>query len=273
MEQLTRIEARLDSLGELSELTGALRSVAAARLREAQAALTGTRDYCAIVDRAIAEISPLAGAGRTERKAPAVLLAIGSEHGFVGGFNRRVVERALGERRPDERLVLVGRRAQIAAAERGIATGDDFPMTSREEGVTPLARRMARRLETAASARLVYAHASGGAGYEIALRQVLPLPKVAEDAAVRAQPPLHHLPPDELLDGLASEYLFAETAHALMESLAAENAARLQTMDAASRNIDKRLETLRRQARAARQEQTTADMLDVVTGAEAVNHG
>jgi F-type H+-transporting ATPase subunit gamma len=44
-------------------------------------------------------------------------------------------------------------------------------------------------------------------------------------------------------------------------------------MDAAARNIEKKLDRLRRDERVARQEKTTADMLDVVTGAEAVNHG
>jgi F-type H+-transporting ATPase subunit gamma len=42
------------------------------------------------------------------------------------------------------------------------------------------------------------------------------------------------------------------------------------TMDAAARNIDARLDKLRREERTARQEQTTADMLDVIVGSEAV---
>ena len=69
------------------------------------------------------------------------------------------------------------------------------------------------------------------------------------------------------------EYLFAEIAHSLMESFASENSARLAAMDSASRNIDDKLEVLERDARVAWQEETTSDMLDVVTGAEAVNRG
>ena len=71
----------------------------------------------------------------------------------------------------------------------------------------------------------------------------------------------------------ANAALFAEVADALMDSLASENAARLRTMDAASRNIDGKLERLQRDAHVARQEEMTADMLDVVTGAEAIFNG
>jgi F-type H+-transporting ATPase subunit gamma len=273
MEDLSRIEARLESIAELSELVGALRSMAASRAREAQEASQGTKHYAAIVERAIRDIAPLDGAtGEAEAAAP-VLLVIASENGFVGGFNTRILDKALEERRPQERLFVVGRRGQIAAAEREVDPDDAVAMSSRRDGVTALARRVAKRIAGATSVRLASARWQSGANHRIELRQVIPLDLPEGEGASPLDAPLHHLPPGELLDGLAQEYLFAEIADALMESLASENAARLRTMDAASRNIDDRLEKLRREERAARQEQTTSDMLDVVTGAEAVNHG
>ena len=272
MEDLSRIEARLESIAELSELVGALRSMAASRAREAQDASQGTKHYAAIVERAIREIAPLDGQGPPQGPASAILLVIASENGFVGGFNTHLLDRALAERRPGERLIVVGRRGQIAAAERDVDPDDALAMSSRRDGVTPLARRVAKRIAGASSVRLVSARWESGANHRIEVRQVLPLDLPQGDLTSRLDAPLHHLPPGELLDGLAQEYLFAEIADALMESLASENAARLRTMDAASRNIDDRLEKLQREERAARQEQTTSDMLDVVTGAEAVNH-
>lgn len=272
MEDLSRIEARLESIAELSELVGALRSMAASRAREAQEATQGTKHYAAIVERAIRDIAPLDGAAAPAEAAAPVLLVIGSENGFVGGFNARLLERALAERRPGERLFIVGRRLQIAATEGAVDPDDTVAMSSRRDGVTPLARRVAKRIAGANSVRLVSARWETGANHRIEVRQILPLDLPRWHRARPLDAPLHHLPGGELLDGLAQEYLLAEIADALMESLASENAARLRTMDAASRNIDDRLERLRREERAARQEQTTSDMLDVVTGAEAVNH-
>jgi F-type H+-transporting ATPase subunit gamma len=144
-------------------------------------------------------------------------------------------------------------------------------MTSRAAGVTRLARRISGRLSSLSSARIVHAHYTGGAESEPRVKPVLPLARPKGDG--RGDAPLHHLPPDRLMAALASEYLFAEVADTLMDSLASENAARLRTMDAASRNIDDRLDRLRRDAHVARQEEMTADMLDVVTGAEAIFNG
>jgi len=284
MEQLARIEAHLHSLQELGELVGALRSMAAARAREAQEAFEGTRAYSSIVGRAIAGIAPLlvqdgpaggraAGPDSADGPAPRdALVLVTSENGFVGGFNTALVERSAALRRTDERLVVAGRRGQIAAAERGIAPDHAFAMTSRVKGVTALARGIAERIAGARRVRLVYACYRPGGAFEVTERQVLPL-DAADFAAPAPDRPLHHLPPGALMSELAEEHLFAEIAHALMESLAAENGARLGTMDAAARNIEKKLDRLRRDERVARQEKTTADMLDVVTGAEAVNHG
>lgn len=286
MEDLSRIEARLESLRELGELVRALRSMAAARAREAQGAFDGTRAYRATVERAVAEVSALVpgrsaagGTGKEDAEgaaaaAAAHLLVVTSENGFVGGFNNRLIDAALEAREPGGPLIVVGRRGQTVLAERGVAPDLAVSMTASVSGVTALARRLTARLGSVGRASLVFARYRPGAAFAVETRPVLPLPAPPpEDRPASA--PLHHLPPADLLDALAGEYLFAEIADALMESLAAENGARLRTMDAASRNIEDRLETLHRQERAARQEQTTADMIDVVTGAEAVNgnHG
>lgn len=278
MEQLSRIEARLESLKELDDLVGALRSMAASRSREAQDAFEGTRAYCAIIERTIAEIAPLVEADDrpASGRQPAgerILLLITSENGFVGAFNNRLVKHALAVRETGETLIVVGRRGQMVADELGVVPDLCLPMTSHVRGITPLAQRIAGRLSNVGTARIVFARYRIGATFDVETRQVLPLEAngLASTGAA-ASPPLHHLPPAKLIADLGIEYLFAEIAHALMESLASENGARLLAMDAAYRNIGDRLEQLKREARAARQEQTTADMLDVVTGAEAVNH-
>lgn len=273
MEDLSRIRARLDSLTELGELVGALRSMAASRTREAQEAFAGTRAYRQVIEQAISEVWPMVPA---ETAPPAgngdgtrVLLVIASENGFVGLFNSRLIDRALEIRQPGEPLILVGRRGQTVAAERGVTDATGFAMTSRIHGVTTLARRIAARLTDVAAARIVYARHRPGDDTGIEVRDVLPYDTIVDP---EARTPLVHLAPRDLLNRLTGEYLFAEIAHALMESLASENAARMRAMDAASRNIGDRVGTLARDERIARQEQTTTEMLDVVTGAEAVNH-
>lgn len=275
MEELSRIKARLESLDELGELVRALRSMAASRAREAQDAFAGTEAYRAVIERAISDVMLLrpegaSGIVMTEASRSAVLV-ITSDNGFVGLFNAKLIDRALELRTPDDDLVIVGRRGQTEASERGVSDAIGFSMASRVQDIVSLARRIMAQLSGVTHARIVFAQHRPGSGFDTQVKTVLPY---EPDAAARAvAPPFVHLPVAQLLDRMAHEYLFAEISHTLMESLASENGIRMRTMDMASRNIDDRVNKLRFQANAARQEATTTEMLDVVTGAEAVEHG
>lgn len=269
MEQISRIVARRKSLEDLHDLVDALRTMAASQTREASEALAGTRRYRAIVERTIACALALPHAAGAADGDGRVLIALGSEHGFVGGFNQRIVERAAKARRPDERLILVGQRGAMRAGENRLTVDDVLPMTTHVAGIAASARRLADRLGPVREARVVFAAARAGGQSEVVVQTLLPVaptPVVADTA----YPPLHHLPAQDLLDRLFGELLFAECAHALMESLASENGARLHAMEAASRNIGSRLDQLRQQERMVRQEEITADLLEIVSGAEAV---
>ncbi len=257
------IAARIQGLEQLGDLVQALRSMAGSRVHQAQNALLGTEGFRKTVEGAILSLrAPVHVEG-----AGASLLVITSETGFVGGFNNRIIEKVKAVRRPEERLVIVGRRGQILAAEQGLGVDGSFQMTSRADGVTTLARRVLADVGQVAEARIIFAAHQQGGTFKVTERQILPLSLTQQSTDNDA--PLHHLPLRTLMAELSQEYLFAEVAQALMESLVSENNARLMTMDAAARNIDETLENLRREERTARQEQITTDMLDVIVGVEA----
>jgi F-type H+-transporting ATPase subunit gamma len=268
MAELTIIQKRLSSLGALRELIGALRSMAASRSREAHDSLAGTRAYRRIVKSAIVDLKAAeSGLSSPERTEGAVLL-VTSENGFVGSFNHRVISRALEVGAPDDRVFIVGKRGQLIAQEMDVRADGLFAMSSRVSGVAQLAERIAERLASYRRVCIVFAKYKSGASFEIVDRVVLPLSPDFSGESVKPFPPLHQLSVDRLTNLLATEYLFAEICDSLVESLASENGARLQTMTSASRNIDDRLERLTREARSASQERTTSDMLEIVAGAE-----
>jgi len=119
-------------------------------------------------------------------------------------------------------------------------------------------------------ADIIFARHLPGGGHEIEKKTVLPLDPTLLAGSQHRNPPLHQIVPEVLLQRLAGEYLFAEITRALMESLACESAARLSVMQSADRNIDDKLQTLRRSENVLRQESITSELLDVVTGALAV---
>jgi F-type H+-transporting ATPase subunit gamma len=83
--------------------------------------------------------------------------------------------------------------------------------------------------------------------------------------------PLHNLPPALLLESLLAEYVFALLTEAAVESIASENATRFLAMESAHDNVTRKLDSLRQEARAARQDEITTELLDLVTGAEALS--
>ena len=275
MEQLPRLKARITSLEELRDLIRALRAMAASHVQEAQGALAGIRRYAEVVERGIAENASLLRSRRAPESVAdigrRILLVVCSEHGFTGAFNDRLIERAKAELRPNVKLGIIGRRGAVLAEETGLAVEWSIAMATHIGGVPIVARRVADRLGDIAAARIVFASYKSGGQYDIKARDILPLDPNLLKASDGEGPPLHQLDPFVLLRRLSNEYLFAEITRAIMESLASENGARLQVMSAADRNIGDRLEGLGRQFHHLRQEAITAELLDVVTGAEAVS--
>jgi F-type H+-transporting ATPase subunit gamma len=77
--------------------------------------------------------------------------------------------------------------------------------------------------------------------------------------------------PDRLMSWLVQQRLFVVIYRALAEALASEHASRLAAMQAAERNIEERRDDLRQLYRLRRQETITRELLDVVSGYEAVS--
>lgn len=278
MEQLSRLQARITSLRDLRELIRALRALAASHVQEAQETLDGIRKYVEIVEGGIADGVALlsrtdAHVGVPGEPYASVLIVVCSEHGFVGAYNERLLDRAVAERRPGQLLVVVGRRGAMLAAERGLDMDRSFPMATHIGGVLGVTRRVAEDLAFVSTADVVFGRYRKGGHFETAVRNILPLDPALLDGTGRRSPPLHHLEPALLLQRLAGEYLFAEFTRAMMESLASENGARLRVMEAADRNIGDKLDQLRRHEHVLRQEAITAELLDVVTGSEAIGTG
>jgi F-type H+-transporting ATPase subunit gamma len=188
-----------------------------------------------------------------------------------------VLEHAAIERRQGDALLLVGSRASRVAGEKHERVSWSAPMATQVGSVDGVALRVAEELArsgaqgAAPRVVLVYTRSSGGGTWRIVTEALLPF-DLGRYATSRGERPtaLSTLPRRVLLDGLIEELLFAELAHAAMESFASESAARLATMEAAADNIDGKLDALGRVERELRQEDITTELLDVVTGAEAV---
>ncbi len=275
MDQLPHLHTRISSLKELRNLIHALRALAASHVQESLFSLPGIRKYVETVEDGIVEGALLLSESAIsepidEPVMSSVMVVICSEQGFVGALNETLLEAAELARTPNQKLVIVGQRGVMLAQENDLDADKSFSMATHVDGVLAVTRQLAQYLSDYASAAVVYAEYRRGGHFDARHQVILPLDPALLSEADHRTPPLHHLDPEVLLAQLAGEYLFAQVTRAVMESLASENAARLRVLENADQNIGKNLETLARTENTLRQEAITSELLDVITGVEAI---
>ena len=279
--KLSEVEKRISTVHQLDTVVTAMRGLAAARSREARGQLDGVRAYASVVGAAIGEALALTSQtapaeARGHRPGGQVVIALCAEQGFAGAFNDRVMEKAaqlLGSG-PAE-LLLVGHRGAAVAAERGMAFDWSASMVLHADEAPALANRITDalydRLRAGRATRVTAVHAVPGpsGSIEIVERMLLPFDFERFKVPHTAIAPIVTLPPQRLLDELAEEYVYAELCEAVILSYAAENEARMQAMIAARTNVERKLTELVGSYRTLRQEEITAEIIELSAGAAA----
>ncbi|TAM04420.1 MAG: hypothetical protein EPN70_11505 [Paraburkholderia sp.] len=295
--KLGEIENRIAATHQLDAVIAAMRGIAASRSHEAQARLAGIRAAAATAGAAIGEVLALAPVHAVAREAAAgraaavsstvderadradggaVCIVVGTEQGFAGALNDELVAHA---RRLDgarvHRWMLVGSRLVSAAAGHGVTGAWSAPMVAHPDGVPQLAVRIADALYARladgkhATRVSVVSALPGESHLRIAQRTLVPFDFTRFRVSQRTQPPLLNVAPERLVAGLVEFYVFVELCETLMLSFAAENEARVRAMLAARANVQKRLTDLTQRYRALRQDEITAEIVELCTGGEA----
>ena len=277
MTRAVEIQGHIASMDELLDIVGAMRSLAGMRVQEAQRALPGIRRYAESMAEAIGAalllMSPPSSAVSARGHQALVLCA--AEHGFVGGFNERLVEAAEAALEARGLLFVLGSRGAALALERGRQTSWMRPMATRPasapETVNHLTTELYARIARGEISRVevMFCRYRQGGAPAIQRHLLLPLDIASLAARQPRQAPLHNLAPRPLLEKLMAEYVFALLTEATVESISSENAARFAAMDSAHDNVTRKLSQLRQSAQEARQTEITDELLDLITGAEA----
>lgn len=269
-ERLADVSARIENIRQLGTVVNAMRGIAGARAQAARAQLAAVESYTAIIAAAIGRGLTLLGAaprpqGRAQRPAQVLFCA---EQGFAGAFSEHVLDLAA----PGAGVFLLGTRGGAIAAERGLVPGWSHALPAASSGVP----RLAGQVATALYARIdaggvdqidaVYQRWRQGAGLQTERRRLLPLDLADFPETAMRSPPLLNLPPEALLAALTADYVHAALCQAALHSFVAENEARMATMAAAHRHIGHQLQTLELTRRIVRQEEITAEIIELAAG-------
>lgn len=283
MASLRDIRKRINSVKSTRKLTRAMKMVSGAKLRRATDSAIAARPFSAKLQEltlgllsTLEEIQhPLMLKRDVVRRVR--LIVFSSDRGMCGSFNSnmlRQMDRFLQEQSADVSLVTIGKRGRDHSRRRG------YQVESVHVSVTD-AERLVLVQDLARSAMADFASEKIDACYLVfnrfksALSQVptfeplLPFQVEAQGAESNSQS-LFEPSPAELLDALLPKMVENRVQQAFLESAASEHAARMMAMDNATRNASELINSLTLQYNRARQAAITKELVEIVSGAEAL---
>ncbi len=270
-ERLGDISGRIDGIRQLGAVVNAMRGIAAARARQARDQLAAVDTYAASIAASISHalaLSPLQIPEVTRRPALVVFCA---EEGFAGAFSERVLD-AVGADLAANTIFLLGTRGASVAAEREIDFSWRAALPAHSPGVPKLADRIAEAIYHRIAqgeidgVEVVFSRWEPGQSMHVARQRLLPFDPEQMPHPRNRNPPLIYLPPKVLLGGLTADFLHAQLCKAALHAFAAENEARMTAMAAARTQIERSLATLQAQERRVRQEEITAEIIELAAG-------
>ena len=289
MPNLKDIRRRISSVEKTKQITSAMRMVAAAKLRRAQDAILAARPYADRMRDTLAEVAGATGdaqhpllEARDEVKKLELVVVV-SDRGLCGAFNSNVLKAAealLAEREPQLEsvsLTLIGRKAgDFYKRRRGDAISKLVTGIARVEygDAVDVAGHLAERFQNGEADEVALVYSEFVTTMTQAPRTMRLLPFAAEGGADEDE--AQKLPyeiepsPTKLLEALVPKALEVQIFRAMLENQAGEHAARMAAMESATRNTEELIESLTLQYNRARQAAITRELVEIVSGAEAL---
>ena len=284
---LRDLRRKIKAVQHIRQITRAMKMVATAKLKRIQRTVENSRRYQEELRRLLAHVAnasvevdhPYLQAREVERVG---VLVVGGDRGLCGAFNRQIDEQAVefiaGQSAPVE-VITVGNRMRRYADRHGLDVVSSHAAVERADApdIDHIIGEVRSWYESSHVdlVQVVYARFDSLVRHPAISEQLLPLSPQAfaeatDDAGAVPVEYIFEPPAAQLLAELLPRALEVEIAQILLTTQASGQAARMTAMSAATDNADEMITGLTRSINRARQEEITAELLDVVTGARAL---
>ena len=266
-----------------------MKTIAASKLRRAQERIVGARPFARLMLRVLNSLATrvdpalhplLAPPPDTASEAPMLLVVITADKGLCGGFNSTLLRKASAYIRDADQEValgLIGRKGRDFFVRRGFDVRyEDVNIFNnlRYTHAQGVARTAIEEFTTGSVANVyvLYNEFKSVLQQRVVVERLLPIPRLGADADDEATLADHLFEPTpaEIFDDLLPRHVETQVFRAMLESAAAEHAARMTAMDAATRNAGEMLDNLTLYMNKMRQATITRELIEVVSGAEAL---
>jgi len=289
MPSLKEVKSRITSVISTQQITKAMKMVAAAKLRKSQDRILQFRPFAQQLSYLLKNLSSAStegvewyNASRPERKI--LLVIISSDRGLCGGFNSSVTKTAtrlmqedFSEQRKAGNLTVlpIGKKAFEYAAKRNIKNIDahwDLLGHLTFDRVAEVAESImdAFRKSEFDKVVIVYNEFKNVATQILRTEQFLPIAVPKDTRKGKDVDYIYQPNRDEIIAGLIPKSLKVQLFKAVIDSIAAENGARMTAMDKATENAGELLKDLKLTYNRTRQAAITKEILEIVAGAEAL---
>ena len=292
MPSLKDLRLRIVSVKSTQKITRALQMVATAKLKRAQEAATASRPYASRMAAVIANLASaaaggggpklLAGTGKDEVH---LLVVMTSERGLCGGFNANIAKLARAEIKrlrnagKTVKILTIGKKGRDALRRAyGPLLIDHIELRNERTMTSGLGQRIATAIASRFEAGEFDVATLISARFKNVLTQIptamqlIPAKAPADAPTVDLKGSSYEYEPseDEILEQLLPRYLSTVVFSALLETEAGFQGAQMTAMDNATRNAGDMIKALQLRYNRARQAQITKELIEIISGAEAL---
>ena len=296
MPSLKDLRDRIDSVQSTKKITSAMKLVAGARLKKAQIEAESSRPYASkmqtIIDNVTSNISNLENApeiikGKENNKTHLIVLMT-SDRGLCGGFNTAITKMAkkkiknIKNSSKNVKILCVGKKGyDHLKREFNDSIIDSIPISSQKKIDYEFAKKISKKIllmyenEEFDVAHIVFSLFKSAIKQEAQFKQILPVLEDKDSDSKKNEnndDSVYEYEPEEeeVLKNLVPQNIAIQIFSGLLENAAGEQGARMTAMDNATRNAGELIDTLKLNYNRSRQAQITNELIEVISGAEAV---
>ncbi len=284
------LKKRIKTTQDLREIVGtmkALSSVSILQYEQANQALSKYRNNLKDAFHALVKKDGIPFLANNNRDFKHMIILIGSDNGMVGKFNKEVIDKVKIDLRKnnismkDVIFLTIGKRVTMLAEQAKFKLFAKYAISNSVKIVNSIAETVILKLEEAIRKEKInkvtvwYHKRNKSASVSLEKRDILPF-DVKAFKRLKDKPwdtnniPMIPLNKERLFSALVNETLMIAIASQLNYSLAAEHYTRMTNMQNAEKNIDESLELMNLEYQQKRQESITDELIDVISGAEAM---
>jgi F-type H+-transporting ATPase subunit gamma len=282
MANIKEIKTRIESVRSTKQITNAMKMVAAANLRKAQDRIIKARPYADHINNMLRSIKlkntgndhPLiADAEEGEKTA---FIVVTSDRGLCGAFNSQILKEALHyiQENPETEVICIGKKGFDYLKKRNVNIIQSYVNLFNEMDFS-VSKDVANQIidlfleQNYGKIDVLYNEFKSAIQQNIVVKQLLPIvPLESEDISLLDY--IYEPDEDTIIDELGKKYINVDVWRIMLESSAAEQGARMTAMDSATDNAAELIETLTLTYNRARQAAITTEIIEIASGAEAI---